>query len=487
MKTQLACLLALTATAGVARAQLTPAQQALPITSQDQLITGTDGKRYYVTAYNGEQRPMLPAQTPSTATVTIVPNTSRPARVMLDELGLESPVKDQAGRTTCTIFSTIGTVESEYLANYGALHDLSEEYVVSMMNETRPIDWAGGSIGEKMGIAMLYGVPPEHDWPYVPDGWTLVNEALQVVPWAPSGNFDTYIWNHPFYLDLVNYNPLIYPPIKASQDAYFGPASFQWVDNGNADILETLIAQHHSVSIGVDWSWWQQDSNGIFRVNPNGGTNDGHAIVVVGYDRSRHVFRIKNSWSSTWNGNGYAEASYELITKSTWETLYVDAMTPTSYKAPGTGSWRGFWAGSLDGVPGVAVIYHAIPDNNFTTAMPNAVVFHGSDGSVTNIQSFLGGDGTSAFFGYPGGGWEFQLTEWVPGVAAFYGDYDGNQSIWYQCQQGADQNTTPQGYLQAAHDPNVLPPCPNLGTPPTPPPPPVPPRQINPCPGPACI
>ncbi len=107
---------------------------ALPAASAaaDQSVQ-INGNRYYLTSNDGVLHP-TPAITPATVPLGIanlVPVTApRPAvlptRVMLDEEGYITPVKNQGGRGSGTIFATVGAIESEYLREYGLGLNLSE-------------------------------------------------------------------------------------------------------------------------------------------------------------------------------------------------------------------------------------------------------------------------------------------------------------------------------------------------------------------------
>jgi hypothetical protein len=43
----------------------------------------------------------------------------------------------------------------------------------------------------------------------------------------------------------------------------------------------------------------------------------GHAVLCVGYDDSRKVFIMRNSWGSKWGDKGYFYLPYDYLTSST--------------------------------------------------------------------------------------------------------------------------------------------------------------------------
>jgi C1A family cysteine protease len=44
------------------------------------------------------------------------------------------------------------------------------------------------------------------------------------------------------------------------------------------------------------------------------GTNEGHAMLAIGYDDSKSVFFIRNSWNTTWGMKGYGTIPYGYLT-----------------------------------------------------------------------------------------------------------------------------------------------------------------------------
>src|SRR5579871_3058540 len=100
------------------------------VTAQDRIITEADGTRWVQTAHDGQKHPLVTLETEQSAGVLslvqgtraygvcaprTVTSTSSPDRVMLDEEGWITPVKDQGGRGTCNVFSAIAMLENAYL------------------------------------------------------------------------------------------------------------------------------------------------------------------------------------------------------------------------------------------------------------------------------------------------------------------------------------------------------------------------------------
>lgn len=60
-------------------------------------------------------------------------------------------------------------------------------------------------------------------------------------------------------------------------------------------------------AVFVNWSGSQ-----VFNTSDNG-EKGGHAMVISGYDDSKHAFRIRNSWGTTWGDNGSAWVDYDFF------------------------------------------------------------------------------------------------------------------------------------------------------------------------------
>lgn len=50
---------------------------------------------------------------------------------------------------------------------------------------------------------------------------------------------------------------------------------------------------------------WTGDIFNVDKVEQRGKKNGGHAVLCVGFDSNRKLFRIINSWGAAWKGKGY--------------------------------------------------------------------------------------------------------------------------------------------------------------------------------------
>lgn len=384
------------------------ARAATNVYGQDKIITDASGNRFYVTATDGELHPLqtfnaadLPSALMNFQPTEIPVTLGLPTRVMLDEEGYITPVKNQDSRTACTIFASVGAIESEYLRQYGTSLSLSEEYVINMMNEDRAPEWTGGGIGEKLFVSAYYGVSPNADWGYIPTAAIVQNTydgVFGVTPGtAAESTLDQEVWNNPLDRDIANYALPIYPPQPSHHDAVYGPQlggiNQVALDGLDPTPLETLIAQGHPVAFGTSTGEWVQDpTTGVFSYANNGAPND-HAILLIGYDESLQQFRVKNSWGPGFGDNGYAMFTYELVMKTISDPWYISSLRAPTPGSSGNGELRGLWRGELGGVPGVGVLHHAFNDEGYTVVVSHdAGYFYGDDGSSHTLEWLDGND-----------------------------------------------------------------------------------------------
>lgn len=216
----------------------------------------------------------------------------------MDRRAAQSGVKNQGGRGTCVAHASCGCLE----AFTNIPDDLSEQYLHYKFNE-----FIGRNHNADQGLKTTNAAPyltrsdgricEEVEWPYLTQGQ--INSAVAAGSYAP--------------------------PSDAVANQNFGITSYKIItDKGttgdsikNTRYLEALVYQGYNVVIGTWVSWDDKDNNGILdpildnNGNPVG--RGGHAMLVVGYNRSNKYFIVKNSWGGGWGHSGYAYLHYDLI------------------------------------------------------------------------------------------------------------------------------------------------------------------------------
>lgn len=95
-------------------------------------------------------------------------------------MGYQTSVKRQRSRGTCTIFTTLGLIES-HLKKYEQEHslyeedkDLSEEWLEYLAMRGKVTE--GSTTSKNMNLVLLHGVVYEPTWPYIGKKWLSVDD-----------------------------------------------------------------------------------------------------------------------------------------------------------------------------------------------------------------------------------------------------------------------------------------------------------------------
>ena len=236
--------------------------------------------------------------------------------VVIDHRVNQSPVKDQNPRGTCVAHASMGLLEAYVHIN----DDLSEQYTHYKFNEFlgRPHNQDGGlkTTDAAPFLARNDGrICLERDWPYIPSQNTINNMVA-------NGTYS--------------------PPQAAVNNQSFGIGAYKIIeDKGltgesikNTRYLESLLFQGYNIVFGCYASWDDKDNNGILDplLDSNGkpvGTA-GHAMLIVGYNRTDQYFIVKNSWASTWGHSGYAYFSYNFVRACAKYGFVIDTVVPAA-------------------------------------------------------------------------------------------------------------------------------------------------------------
>lgn len=279
---------------------------------------------------------------------------------ILETLRRQTPVKDQAYRGTCSIFSATALLESILIARGVPVEeaDLSEEWLQYLTTQTTSEE--GSTSPDNFVLIREYGQPYERSLPYGMETWTSKRKGLAAKRCGHlkrSWQLRACLVSHrdPALLtmkdeELLNPNFELYDPefVNARREAFANRDSFLVSPSREDGIVEKVsqireyLNRGEILTLDLDFyygSWnhpggrkWEiQASPRLWKKGvityPEKGSNDrayskrdggGHSVVVVGYDDNvevsywvkmksgtrkkftrRGVYYIKNSWGAT--------------------------------------------------------------------------------------------------------------------------------------------------------------------------------------------
>lgn len=132
------------------------------------------------------------------------------------------------------------------------------------------------------------------------------------------------------------------PPSAAVGNQKYGIRAYKIItDEGltgesikNTRYLEALLYQGYDIVLGCYASWDDKDNNDILdpflKSNGRSASTAGHAMLIVGYNRTEQYFIIKNSWDTTWGHNGYGYFHYNFVRSCAKYGFVVDSVIPAS-------------------------------------------------------------------------------------------------------------------------------------------------------------
>lgn len=96
-------------------------------------------------------------------------------------------------------------------------------------------------------------------------------------------------------------------------------STYMALDNSNINELKTCLASGYPFVFGFtvydSFESAAAAQTGMMQMpGENEGSVGGHAVMCVGYDDSRQVFIIRNSWGTRWGDNGYFYMPYSYMT-----------------------------------------------------------------------------------------------------------------------------------------------------------------------------
>lgn len=195
-----------------------------------------------------------------------------------------TPVKNQLSCGSCWAFSAVGAAETQKNIEANNPHldlDLSEQYLVS---DCFPLgNCSGGS--EYLALYQIFktGIPDEECYPYL----------------NKNSSCDKRCSDYNDRLEHVQFASFLDEPNYSEQDIKI------IVSNTGPVVIAYGIYKNN---IGA---YWDGDIYRCRRDYVDGGTKSvDHGGVVVGYNDEGGYWIVKNSWGSSWNGDGFLKLGY---------------------------------------------------------------------------------------------------------------------------------------------------------------------------------
>ncbi len=212
-----------------------------------------------------------------------------------------TPVRNQGMCGSCWAFAAVGVAEA--VTNIGNRDpsldpDMSEQYLVTDCAADVG-NCAGGWGTSALKYIRDYGIPDEDCLPYR-DG-----DYSTGCSYISSGNCNCSTCNYCSSSECSDYrcadrcndwNTRLYSLERVST-----------VWNPARDEIKTALLSHGPLAVSL-YMGGSFDANGVYHCTNPPYTN--HGVVIVGYNDSGGYWIVRNSWGSTWNGDGYFKVAY---------------------------------------------------------------------------------------------------------------------------------------------------------------------------------
>jgi len=217
-----------------------------------------------------------------------------------------SPVENQGDLGSCTANAAAGLVEWFQRKAFGKHVDMSRLFLYKVIRDLLGVTGdTGGYLRTAMQALVMFGAPPEKNWPYVISKFDQEPSAF-------------------LYALAENYKALKYyrlTPVKGVTQ------------------LDTLL---NTLAGGMPFMFgftvYSSISNNalIPFPGPKDTVEGGHAIMAVGYDDPKKALKIRNSWGTGWGEKGYGWLPYDYVTKGLaddfWSLVQADFVDTDLFK-----------------------------------------------------------------------------------------------------------------------------------------------------------
>jgi C1A family cysteine protease len=217
------------------------------------------------------------------------------------------PVKNQKDLGACTGFTFAGFRElllrkqfenepsADYISNDEILSPLYVYYKEREEEGTIGAD-EGASLRTGCKVLTKYGVCPEREYPYAPKDY-------QKKPDISDDN------------DAQHFRTATYHRLRTLED------------------MKVCLLHGYPVAIGFRiYPSFDVDERGVMTLpSPTEVDEGGHAVLVVGFDDSRNVLIVRNSWGDDWGDNGNFYMPYGFVTPKNIFDAWTISVDPETF------------------------------------------------------------------------------------------------------------------------------------------------------------
>lgn len=204
-----------------------------------------------------------------------------------------SPVQNQGNFGSCTSFATIKGLQEFLLKKQGRFKEQAPAYIWYQSRRQTGQKAEDSGVPTEFAVKMLdaYGSLPEAEFPYLEESKQKDDAARKA-----------FLTRQPTseQVEIAKKNRIV--------KGYEIATKLSKVRRALADGMPVVVAMRVFESIG------KTPASGMLPMpTANDKSLGGHAVLAVGYDNTKKVLIIRNSWGSKWADGGYFYMPYEYV------------------------------------------------------------------------------------------------------------------------------------------------------------------------------